>query len=316
VTPDTPDHKTNVDEALRSAGITPSSYSRFFDVARVALEHVESLGVSWKGTRFQSYFDLLGAAASRSYPRRIEWHEKKSELVAELEAIGQTIQLGCATALREHVDRPILVERLRHVMSGRPEPTDDDKPRNTLLELATGFMLFHGGATVELTTAREDLVLRLPDVPPVPVECKRPLTGDSVERNVKKVRRQLESLRDRYPNGGLAVFGLDRVAGMSGDLGNADTPADLREAVRDVLDGGARNVARLGGPKLERAALGVMTVLVGAIYSLDPPLPTAVLRIASLPLPSHGRDERARIQAAVSAVFSSKTGPALDLLLR
>lgn len=310
------DHKQPVDEVLRNAGITPTSYSLYLDVARVTLEHVASLGLSWKGTRFESYFELLKSAASRSYPRTIEWHAKKGELVAELEAIGQTIQLGCATALRDHVDRHLLVERLHHVLSGRPEPTEDDKPRNTLLELATGFMLFHGGAGIELTTAREDLILRLPGVPPVPVECKRPLTGDSVQRNVKKVRRQLESLRDRYPNGGLAVFGMDRVCGMSGDLGNVEKPADLPQAVRDVLDDGARNIARLGAPKLARSALGVMTVLVGALYSLDPPLPMAVLRIASLPLPSQSRDERIRIQAAVSAVFRSKTGPALDLLLR
>lgn len=173
-TPKPPEQRSNVDDVLRSAGIRPTSYSQFFEFARVTLDHLASLGVSWKGTRFESYRELLRAAKARSYPRQIEWHAKKTELVAELEAIGQTIQLGCAVALRDHVDRRILADRLRHVLSGRPEPTEDDKPRNTLLELATGFMLFHGGAQVELTTAREDLILRLPDAAPVPVECKRP----------------------------------------------------------------------------------------------------------------------------------------------
>lgn len=303
------------DDILRRGGITPTSRRQFLEVGRVALDRLALLGVAWKGTRFETYLRLLEEAASRTYPRRIDWVKDRGELLVELEAIGQMAQLACATQLRERVERALLLDRLRYVVGGRPIPTEvDDKPRNTLLELTAGYLLFHGGAGVELTTAREDLVIHLPGVSPVPAECKRPLGPWTVERNVKGVRRQLEATRDRYPIGGLAVFGLDRVAGVSGDLGNVARPEDLADAVKDVLDGGAREIRRLGGAKLERVAIAVVTVLVGAVYLVEPPLPTGVLRIASLPL-ARGDAQCTAAQEALSAVFSSTSGPTLDELL-
>lgn len=308
--------RSDTGEVLRAAGITRTSYAQFHEVARAGLGRLSSLGVRWKGTRFETYRDLLLEAAARTYPRRIDWRNDRPALLEELEAIGQTIQLGCAVALRSHVDRKLLEERLRFVVGGRAIPTeDDDKPRNTLLELTTGFLLAHGGAGVDLTSAKEDLVVRLPGVPPLPVECKRPLADFTVERNVKTVRHQLEDIRDRYPLGGLAVLGLDRVAGVSGELGNVDTPADLPKAVKEVLEDGAREIVGLGGEKLERAAVGVMTVLAGAVFSIDPPLPTAVLRIAWLPL-APWNAERRRVQEALSGVFTSRPGPALEALVQ
>lgn len=307
--------QVDTDDILRKAGITPTNRRQFLDVGRVALGRLESLGVAWKGTRFETYLRLLEDAVSRTYPRRIDWKNGRAEFLAELEAIGQTAQLACALQLRERVERDLLVERLRFVVSGRPIPTEvDDKPRNTLLELTAGYLLFHGGAGVELTTAREDLVIHLPGVPPIPAECKRPLGPWTVERNVKGARRQLEATRNRYPAGGLVVFGLDRVAGVSGDLGNVARPEDLSGAVKDVLDGGAREIRRLGGAKLEKVAIAVVTVLVGAVYLVEPPMPTGVLRIASLPL-AQGDAERVAAQKALSGVFTSTPGPTLDEFL-
>jgi len=102
---------------------------------------------------------------------------------------------------------------------------------------------------------------------------KRPGSPDSVDRNVKRARRQLQDHLNRYPDGGGVVVGLDRVAGMSGELARVRAPAELPELVTTILNEDAINIIRLGGHKLVKVAPVVMTVMAGAVFLSNRPSP-------------------------------------------
>lgn len=294
--------------------IVPTTRAQLARLASTAVERAEALGVRTAGTRFKKYEEFLQDAAARQYPRRIDWVADRAKLLWELEAIGQCMQLGCSVLLRDIVEKSLLADRIKVAMTGQDLPTIDDKARNTLLELTTAYMLSKFGIRAELTTASEDLVLHVPGRPPLPAECKRPSAPRTVKPNVKDARQQLARLRDRYPQGGVVVVGLDRVAGVSGELGSVATPDELPAAVEQVLHQGALNVAVLGGPKLAANAIAVITLLAGAVFTVEPARPIAVLRMAILALPGAG-ERQATVDAMLKGERAS-AGPPLSELFK
>ncbi|HSN92549.1 MAG TPA: hypothetical protein VLS93_15065 [Anaeromyxobacteraceae bacterium] len=103
------------------------------------------------------------------------------------------------------------------------------------------------------------------------------------------------------------VVGLDRVAGVSGELGSVATPDELPAAVEQVLHRGTLNVAVLGGPKLAANAVAVIALLAGAVFTVEPARPISVLRMAILALPGPGG--RAAIVDAMLKGERASVGP-------
>ncbi len=307
------DEEDSLKKAIR---IQPTSYSEFAQLARSAAKGVEALGIRYRGTRFQRYVEFLEEATRRTYPRSIDWNRDRSAQIYEAEAIGQCVQLASSLGLQGRVDPELLKERLNEIVSGRDVVDDedaDDPSRNKLLELTTGSMLDRQGFGVELIAAGEDLVLRVPDAPAVPIECKRPASMRSLERNVHKARRQLRSRLLRYPDGGVIVIGLDRAAGVSGKLARLENVEDIPAAVTEALREGALATIKVGGEKLRSVALAVVTVIAGAVFSSKPAMPTAVLRMTWAPVPLRGR--RQAVAEQLAAAFKTRTGPPLAALI-
>jgi hypothetical protein len=283
--------------------IVATNYSDFADLAKAAIARMDDLGVPHRQTRFEAYAAYLDEATRRVYPRPIRWDEHRLQLVYEIEAISQSLQLAIAVSLQGKVDNAALVRRLQQVVRG-PElpPSEDDRARDVLLELTTAFLLIEQAFTVELPRSDdEDLVLRVPDAPALAVECKRPASERSIKNSVKKARRQLFERRRRYPDGGMVVLGLDRVVGLSGKLGRVERPEEIPGLVREALQDCATEACIAGGAKLAAVCPVLMTVMAGVVFSTEPAQPIVVLRTGSSRVPG--------ARGAVASVLMSAFEP-------
>jgi len=272
------------------ARIHPTSYGEIAEKAGTVLAGLRALGVRTSGTRFDRYERFLVDATKRTYPHAIDWVAGAAEHAYEVEAIGQFVQLASALSLRDQLDAELLRLRLVEIVKGPESPSDDDRPRNILLELAAGAMLSQPPlVTVSLTHGTEDLVLQVDGLPDFPIECKRPSVVGALERNVHRARRQLRGHRVRYPNGGILVIGIDRLVGLSGRLPVLATPEAIRTTVTGLLEETCLEVARVGGERLARVAVMAITLLAGAVWTQEPAMPTAILRGAVMGLPAGPR---------------------------
>jgi hypothetical protein len=286
--------------------VAETSFSRVTSKLREALTAIEKMGLLWKSTRFARYLEAVQATSAASYPRTIDWTTHESREAFLLEALSQAVQLTSSRKLWNTVHLPDLVTRLERVLGGRDMPvvaTDaTDDARNVLLELAVGASLASPRRRVELTAGTEDLLLHLGSGTVLPVECKRPATRESVAKNVRKLRKQLGRHLPKYPSGGVAAVGLDRVFG-GGGMPHVDRADEVAPTARRMLDESAIWIRDTEGARLPRVASVLMTAFFGAVFCFDPVLPIIVSRTAWMVL-SDGTPERGILGDELAREFS------------
>lgn len=241
--------------------------------ARLAetLAAAAALGVRWKGSRFDSYLDIIQRRPR--HWRRVDLDDQavRNATRLEWEASSQAQQLIDASQVWPRLDQTALADKLRKVFQGPALPPDkgeDDAPRNYLLELTTaGLLGATAGFEVELSRHAEDLRVVLPNLGTFLVECKRPSGPASFRKNLTKLRRQLRGRLEKSEKGlfGFGVVALDRLVGVHTEfLGVRD-----RTHLIEVLD----NVTRRYLRAVERYArnpmtnLGPRVALFGLVFS-------------------------------------------------
>ncbi len=194
---------------------------------------VEKLGLTWKGTRFDRYQQIIddtfrGASANLVVPTNT-----RIDPLLRREAMNQSIQLAVSRPCWERFrTETSLVARLRMILKGSlSQEADEDKARNTLLELCAGAVMLNTDLQVTFPDGDvEDLIVQLPTVPgesplpPLAVECKRPQSVSTIQGNIKKLRR--EQIPARISAGYahvLPVIGVDRFAPLPHTLSPFDT---------------------------------------------------------------------------------------------
>lgn len=133
---------------------------------------------------------------------------------------------------------------LQEIVAG-PELTesDDDKPRNTLLELVTAALLSDRGFDVDITKDREDVTLQCPGAGKGAAECKRPSRCENILPNLRRIGEQLRQREKRGSNFGVAVLGLDRASGLCRAIHEAETVDELDWALTLIRNDAAARVA-------------------------------------------------------------------------
>lgn len=285
-------------ERLEAAGIRHWTLRDSLMGLDDALSQIEAHGLRWRGTRFDRYRQAIQDAREEIAAGHLQWAERLDSRALLLEALSQSSQLARSIPVWSTVTPDALRLRLAQVLSGRELPvvTQDatDHSRNILLELATAAFISPDARHVSLGTEPEDALLRLKTGDLLPIECKRPAAPETVEKNVKRVRAQLARHLDRFPLGGIAVIGIDRVvdvttirssrSGLDTSLNAVDNARDVRALVKRMAEEWTVTIARLGGERLARAAPVVMAALFGAVLCLDPVAPIIVAQTAWLTL--------------------------------
>jgi hypothetical protein len=133
------------------------------------LARVASLGLDWRASRFATYRQELVAqrAADRAFLAVFRGDEGRQRL--SFEAGAQLLQLLLAATVWDRLDRHLLKRALETVFDGPPlDPPDDDRPRNTLLELVAAANLadrFQVSLTTNAKDVRLDHPLQSEDTP-------------------------------------------------------------------------------------------------------------------------------------------------------
>ncbi|WP_437607325.1 hypothetical protein WMF20_41965 [Sorangium sp. So ce834] len=228
------------------------------------LNEVDLLGARWRGTRFDTYLQIMKEAASLTYPRPFPWEDEPEKKRLFFEASSQIQQLVDAADIWRDIDPKVAKEKVIAIMSGQPMPPSgvaEDRPRNTLLEFATATALKRKGFIVDMTSQDEDIIATYPGLKEFVVECKRPTHAGALERNLRKLRHQLQERGKQGARYGLAVLGIDRVLELPGKTPNA---ADFQrfDSILDMtLREQIQNVRRVDRGKLfPHAALGGVLV--------------------------------------------------------
>jgi len=129
---------------------------RLEDIDRV-LERVTSLGVPWRGTRFEIYREELQVHASptRDFIESVRRDDRRKRLTFETGA--QIVQLVMAETIWDQLDVQGLKAALKVIFDNGPavDALADDLPRNTLLELVAAALL-SGRFAVAFTELLED----------------------------------------------------------------------------------------------------------------------------------------------------------------
>ncbi len=218
------------------------------DVER-ALTAVDSLGVQWRGTRFERYGETLREAACRA-------PEPVADVQLYLEAMNQGCQLIAAVGLSTAVEQHLLTAKLSEVLAGDalppPEP-EHDHPRNTLFELTFASLLAGRGFAVRITANEADVVGWHPEIPDerFVVECKRPAicaakprADLTIARCLKRARQQIQRRQANWRgHRGMVALGIDRL--WSQPHVGAATGVALSEMVGRALRGAADDVRRV-----------------------------------------------------------------------
>jgi len=214
------------------------------------LARVGGLGIDWRVSRFATYRDELVAqrAADRAFIEAFRRDEGRQRLSFETGA--QLLQLLLAATVWDRLDRQLLKRALETVFAGPAlDPPDDDRPRNTLLELVAAANLADR-FQVSLTADAEDVRLDHSVLGQGAVECKRPKGIDNVLPNLSKIGAQLRSREKSGSRFGVAVIGGDRIARLASHAHEAPTIAiadtsmeDLAKILADRVLKGAWDVA-------------------------------------------------------------------------
>jgi len=210
-----------------------------------ALDQVAVLGVNWHGTRFEHYLQTMKENAILTREQILE--RPGTTLAAE--ALRQADQLVEASLLFPTLEKTLLVEKLRTVVSGDDlhlDPDTDDRPRNTLFELMVGRILHEQGFAVQLTKNQEDLVATHPALEQrVSIECKRPAHCSTLEQVQKRLVKNLVGLRDQLKrrdrrNLRMGVVAMDGVYRLRDQtvMGSSheEISSMLRKALAETVD--------------------------------------------------------------------------------
>ena len=181
---------------------------------RQALDRVEALGLTWIGTRFAEYLSVLETTPAGVRTFSVVSDEERADERLRWEAANQAFQLCAASWAWASLDEAVLRSKLKLVLNGAALPPvggEEDTPRNTLFELTTAGLLHDHGFSVELTRDLEDIRLVLPGYGPLALECKRPAHAASLDRNLRKVRKQIRRRLSSDVRGGFAAIGVERI---------------------------------------------------------------------------------------------------------
>ena len=244
--------------AASGGGLEKTSDILTVDVVDRVLARVTGPGLDWRGSRFAAYRDELVAhrTAARDFVEAFRRDEGRQRLL--FETGGQLLQLVLASAVWDHLDQRLLNQNLEIVLAGPAlDPTDDDRPRNTLLELVAAANLADR-FQVSLTANAEDVRLDHPVLGQGAVECKRPKRVDNILGNLNKISSQLRARERAGSRFGVAVVGADRIAALASQAHEAPTI--------DVADGSMDDLAKIVFKRVLRDAWDVACDLLPSAY--------------------------------------------------
>jgi hypothetical protein len=232
------------------------------------LDRLSQYDVHWAGTRFDKYRASLEAAAGWTSPRIVNTEQDRQEDRLFWEASSQAQQLIRSADTWEDFEEATIKLKLKEVMDGAAlpssDPAVDDGPRNTLLELMSAAYLRLSGFEVQITDGKEDILAETQGLS-FAVECKRPTSENSVEKNLNKLRRQLRERRKAalVPKHGMAIIGIDRIIGLAGSMSQLPSIPALMQTVGDELERWSRVVTSIG----QKVGLHTVATLGGVVLT-------------------------------------------------
>jgi hypothetical protein len=147
--------------------------------------------------------------------------------------------------------------------------SDDDKPRDTLLDLVTAKVARDIGLNPSLTADDEDVRLDCPGVGRGAIECKRPRRPDTLRKNLIRIGNQLRERAKAGSTFGMATIGADRLLGLAD--GRVLRGRDRQEVERITNAASLRVLndvqatARDPASRLVPAASAALVVVAGAV---------------------------------------------------
>lgn len=262
-----------------------TSIPDFRDQLHTTFRELERLGVAWKGTRFHTYAKAIEAADEQQYPRSVNLSRDKEQQRLFWEATSQSQQLINSSTIWRLQDETVIRDKLTKVMKGAdfsPRGSADDLSRNTLLELTTATLLYRSNFDVKLSAQQEDVSATIADQPTFAVECKRPTKRASIDRNLKRLKKQLNGRCKRNGKQGLAVLGTDRLLGLTAYMPYVSNTNELLTIIdrrSEALATHIREKFRRISMKLAPTTRLAATVLVGTVFVGDEGVPVNLGRM-------------------------------------
>jgi hypothetical protein len=271
------------------------------------LRRVASLGVDWRSTRFATYRDEFMGHQRRDPAFIASFRAEESRQRLTFEAASQLLQLLLAETVWHLLDQRLLKGALEHVMAGPAlDPSDDDRPRNTLLELVAAAHLADR-FDVSLTANDEDVRLDHSRLGHGAVECKRPKALDNILPNLNKIGSQLRAREKRGSSFGVAVIGGDRIAQLASAAYEAPTiqvaDSSMEEIAKIIADRVLRDSWDVACDLVPTACYATV-VVTGSILVRQPLHVRPVCQIIDLHL------ARSRVSADIHEAFAPRSdGP-------
>jgi hypothetical protein len=273
------------------------------------LARVAGLGVDWRTSRFATYREELVAqrAADRAFIEAFRRDEGRQRLSFETGA--QLLQLLLAATVWDRLDRHLLKRALETVFAGAAlDPPDDDRPRNTLLELVAAANLADR-FQVSLTANAEDVRLDHAVLGQGAVECKRPKGIDNILPNLSKIGAQLRAREKSGSRFGVAVIGGDRIARLASQAHEAPTieiaDTSMEELARILADRVLKDAWNVACDLLPAACYATV-IVTGSILVREPLHIRPVCEVIDFHL------ARASVSADVHEAFRPKGGGPLS----
>jgi hypothetical protein len=231
-----------------------------------SLSRLTELRMPWGQSRFGRYAEVL---------REVQTPRPSTDAKnLAFEAASQLMQLAFSVPCWSTADEPILRRTLKDILAGPLVAIgDDDKPRNTLLEVLTASLLMQHGFDVRLTINAEDAALHHPKLGQGAVECKRPAKLKNVFKSLKKIGKQLRSRRAAGARFGIAVMGADRLVMSPSEQFIAATVEEVDDVTGEMSKDLARFVlqeAMIDGCDVAPAAEIAVVVLSGTVAVRQP----------------------------------------------
>ena len=271
----------------------------------LVLGRVAGLGLDWRGSRFATYrAELLAQrAADRTFIDAFRRDEARQRLSFETGA--QLLQLLLAAAAWDRLDQRLLKQALETVLTGPAlDPPDDDRPRNTLLELVVAANLADR-FRVSLAANAEDVRLEHEVLRQGAVECKRPKGVDNILPNLSKIGSQLRAREKTGSRFGVAAIGGDRIARLASQAYEAPTiavaDASMEELAKRVADRVLRDAWNVSCDLLPAACYATV-ILTGSILVREPLQIRPVCQVIDFHL------ARSSVSAEVHEAFKPRSG--------
>jgi len=275
-----------------------------------ALNAVSALGVRWKSSRFDTYRGILADSIKWEWPPRFQTADDKKRFFTFIEGHSQATQLIGASGFWSVLDPSLLCRMLDKIVKGSALPVDadeDDPSRNVLFELSTARYLSLAGFNVQITDEKED-VLASAAGHDFAVECKRPASFKTLEKNLIKIRKQLVARRHVAQRHGVAVIAIDRIVGLSGGNGLYPSFDALRDRVLTGMEDAAKTVTQLSqAVGLDEVATLASLILTAPVIAKKEGALYAVQQVATFAL--NQRPETKPILDAVEALYAAGPQP-------